>query len=178
MNKRLSLLLASTGLLLALSIAAACSSSSSTTTPTATHAAASATQASSATPAKTATPKASAAAASPAAASVTVLTASNATLGKTILVNSAGLTLYTYAKDTSGTSSCTGSCATVWPPLSPGNGTPTGGTGVTGTLATITRSDGTKQVTYNGKPLYTFQSDGSAGTATGDGVNSFSVATP
>ncbi len=172
MNKRLSLLLASAGLLLALSIAAACSSSSSTTTPTATHAASAATQAS------TTTAKASTAATSPAAASATVLTASNATLGKTILVNSAGLTLYTYAKDTSGTSSCTGSCATAWPPLSPGNGTPTGGAGVTGTLATITRSDGTKQVTYNGKPLYTFQSDGSAGKATGDGVNSFSVATP
>jgi predicted lipoprotein with Yx(FWY)xxD motif len=107
-----------------------------------------------------------------------VLTASNATLGKTILVNSTGFTLYTFANDTAGTSACTGTCATVWPPLPPGNGTPTGGTGVTGTLATITRSDGTKQVTYNGKPLYTFQSDGSAGKATGDGVNSFSAATP
>jgi len=66
--------------------------------------------------------------------------------------------------------------------LPPGNGTPTGGTGVTGTLATITRSDigspGIKQVTYNGKPLYTFQSDRSAGNASGDGVNSFHVATP
>jgi predicted lipoprotein with Yx(FWY)xxD motif len=107
-----------------------------------------------------------------------VLTASNATLGKTILVNAAGFTLYTFANDTTGTSNCTGSCATVWPPLTPGNGAPTGGTGVTGTLATITRSDGTKQVTYNGKPLYTFQSDGSAGKATGDGVNNFHVATP
>jgi predicted lipoprotein with Yx(FWY)xxD motif len=107
-----------------------------------------------------------------------VLTASNATLGKTILVNATGFTLYTYANDTAGTSNCTGSCATVWPPLTPGSGAPTGGTGVTGTLATITRSDGTKQVTYNGKPLYTFQSDSSAGKASGDGVNSFSAATP
>ncbi len=171
MNKRFSLLLASTGLLIALSISAACGgSSSSTTTPT---------QASAATTAPTATPKASTAATSPAAsASATVLTSSNATLGKTILVNSAGFTLYTYGNDTAGTSNCTGSCATVWPPLTPGSGAPTGGAGVTGTLATITRSDGTKQVTYNGKPLYTFQSDGSAGKATGDGVNSFSAATP
>jgi predicted lipoprotein with Yx(FWY)xxD motif len=179
MNKRLPLLLASAGLLMTLSIAAACSSSSTSTTPTATHAAAPATQASSTAPATTATLKASTAATSPAAAaSATVLTASNATLGKTILVNSAGLTLYTYGKDTSGTSNCTGGCATAWPPLSPGSGTPTGGAGITGTLATITRSDGAKQVTYNGKPLYTFESDGSAGAATGDGVNSFSVATP
>jgi predicted lipoprotein with Yx(FWY)xxD motif len=180
MNKRLSLFLASTGLLIALSISAACGgSSSSTTTPTPARTAASATQASSTTPAATATPKASTAATSPAAsASATVLTSSNATLGKTILVNSAGLTLYTYANDTSGTSNCTGSCATAWPPLPPGTGTPTSGPGVTGTLAAITRSDGTKQVTYNGAPLYTFQSDGSAGKATGDGVNSFHAATP
>jgi predicted lipoprotein with Yx(FWY)xxD motif len=162
---RSSVLLASTGLLLVLSISAACGGSSYATTST--------------TPATTATPKASTIAASPAAAaSATVLTASNATLGKTILVNSAGLTLYTSANDTSGTSNCTGSCASVWPPLPAGTGTPTGGPGITGTMATITRSDGTKQVTYNGKPLYTFQSDGSAGKATGDGVNSFHVATP
>jgi predicted lipoprotein with Yx(FWY)xxD motif len=62
--------------------------------------------------------------------------------------------------------------------LPAGTGTPTGGPGVTGTLATITRSDGTRQVTYNGKPLYTLKLDVSAGRASGDGVNSFHVATP
>jgi predicted lipoprotein with Yx(FWY)xxD motif len=152
MVKRLPVLLASTGLLLALSISAACGgSSNSTTTPS---------------PTRTIT------------STATVLTASNATLGKTILVNSAGLTLYTSANDTSGTSNCTGTCASLWPPLPVGTGTPTGGPGVTGTLATITRSDGTRQVTYNGKPLYTLEIDGSAGRASGDGVNSFHVATP
>jgi predicted lipoprotein with Yx(FWY)xxD motif len=45
-------------------------------------------------------------------------------------------------------------------------------------LATIRRSAGTKQVTYYGKPLYTFQSDGSAGKTAGDGVNNFHVAAP
>ena len=180
MNKRMSLLLASTGLLVALSISAACGGDdNSTTTPTPARTAAPATQASSTAPATTATPKASTAATSPpAAASATVLTASNATLGKTILVNADGFTLYTFANDTAGTSNCTGSCATVWPPLTPGSSAPTGGAGVTGTLATITRSDGTKQVTYAGKPLYTFQSDSSAGMASGDGVNSFHAATP
>jgi predicted lipoprotein with Yx(FWY)xxD motif len=167
MKKRYAAFLASIALLLALSISVACGGSSYSTTTSST------------TPATTAAPKASTTAGGPAAAtSATVLTASNATLGKTILVNSAGLTLYTYANDTSGSSNCTGSCASVWPPLTLTSGTPTGGSGVTGTLATITRSDGTKQVTYNGKPLYTFASDGSAGKATGDGVNSFHAATP
>jgi len=61
-----------------------------------------------------------------------------------------------------------------WPP----GGTLTGGSGVTGTLATISRADGSKQVTYNGMPLYTFQQDAKPGDATGDGVNSFHVVTP
>jgi predicted lipoprotein with Yx(FWY)xxD motif len=90
--------------------------------------------------------------------------------------------LYTSANDTPGASNCTGTCVHFWPPLTAGTGTPTGGPGVTGTLATITRSDiglpGTKQVTYNGKPLYTFQSDRDPGKATGDGVSGFHVATP
>jgi predicted lipoprotein with Yx(FWY)xxD motif len=169
MNKRLSLLLASTGLLLALSIGAACGgSSNSTTTPT---------------PARTITstlqPTTTTATAIPAAAaSAIVFTANNATLVRTILVNSAGLTLYTSANDPAGTSNCTGTCPSVWPPLPAGTSAPTGGPGVTGTLATLTRSDGTEQVTYNGKPLYTFHGDGGAGMATGDGLNGFHVATP
>ena len=89
-----------------------------------------------------------------------------------------GITLYRYDKDSAGTSNCTGSCATVWPPLAAAGGTLTGGSGVTGTLATISRADGSKQVTYNGMPLYTFQQDAKPGDATGDGVNSFHVVTP
>jgi predicted lipoprotein with Yx(FWY)xxD motif len=164
-----------------LSLAACGGSSSSTTTPSPTHAT-TATSQSSSTPtktAKTATPAAGSTSPTPkASASATVLTASNSSLGKMILVNAAGLTLYTYSNDTAGVSSCTGSCASNWPPLTLTAGSPTGGSGVTGTLATITRSDGTKQVTYNGKPLYTFQSDTSAGLAGGDGVNNFHAATP
>src|SRR5437879_5201012 len=95
----------------------------------------------------------------PTGSGVTVQVANNSSLGEMILVNAQGMTLYRYDKDTAGTSNCTGSCASVSPPLTAVGGTPTGGPGVTGKLATISRADGTKQVTYNGASLYTFQQD-------------------
>jgi predicted lipoprotein with Yx(FWY)xxD motif len=88
--------------------------------------------------------------------------------GVQVLTNSAGFTLYWFAPDTSTTSKCTGSCATYWPPV---KGPATAGSGVTGTLSTITRSDGTVQVTYNGHPLYTYVADTAPGQAKGNGVN-------
>ncbi|MDQ6720585.1 MAG: hypothetical protein M3003_07300, partial [Candidatus Dormibacteraeota bacterium] len=60
-------------------------------------------------------------------------------------------------------------CATAWPPLTVATGTtPTGGSGVTGPLGTITRSDGSLQVTYKGLPLYFFRSDSAAGETKGN----------
>lgn len=88
--------------------------------------------------------------------------------GTTVLTNSAGLTLYWFAPDTSTTSKCTGTCATYWPPV---KGPVTAGSGVTGTLSTITRSDGSAQATYDGHPLYTYKGDTAAGQATGNGLN-------
>ena len=85
-----------------------------------------------------------------------------------VVTNSAGKTLYWFAPDTSTTSKCTGSCATYWPPV---KGPVTAGSGVTGTLGTITRSDGTTQATYDGHPLYTFAGDKAPGQATGNGKN-------
>jgi predicted lipoprotein with Yx(FWY)xxD motif len=105
----------------------------------------------------------------------TVATASTK-LG-TVLVDDKGMTLYTFASDTTpGTSACTGQCATVWPPLMV-TGSPTYAAGLTASkFTTITRSDGTKQLAYNGKPLYAFQSDSAAGDTSGQGVGGFSVA--
>jgi predicted lipoprotein with Yx(FWY)xxD motif len=85
-----------------------------------------------------------------------------------VVTNSAGMTLYWFAPDTSTTSKCTGSCSTYWPPV---KGPVTAGSGVTGTLATITRSDGTTQATYDGHPLYTYVADTAPGQAKGNGLN-------
>jgi predicted lipoprotein with Yx(FWY)xxD motif len=96
-------------------------------------------------------------------------TVSERTIGsQQVLTNSAGMTLYWFAIDTSTTSKCTGSCATYWPPV---KGPLTAGSGVTGTLGTITRPDGTTQATYDGHPLYTYAADTAPGQAKGNGLN-------
>jgi len=105
----------------------------------------------------------------PAATGADLSTASTA-LG-TIVVNGKGDTVYMYTKDTanSGMSTCYTTCATVWPAVTTTSATPTI-KGVTGTVGEITRTDGTKQVTLNGWPLYTFASDSAAGDVGGQGV--------
>ena len=85
-----------------------------------------------------------------------------------VLVDSQGMVVYWFAPDTSSKSNCSGSCATYWPPV---KGPLTAGSGVTGTLATITRSDGSTQATYDGHPLYTYIGDKSAGQNSGNGKN-------
>jgi len=87
--------------------------------------------------------------------------------GATLLTNSKGFTLYWFALDTSTKSNCNGTCVTFWPPV---KGPATLASGVTGTLSTITRQDGSKQASYNGHPLYTYSGDSSPGQATGNGI--------
>ncbi len=109
------------------------------------------------------------------AAGATVDVATGASFG-TILTNSQGFALYTFPMDHNGISSCSGSCATVWPALTvPAGTTPTAGSGVPGTVASVLQANGTYQVTYNGSPLYTFVSDSSPGQVSGNGVGGFSV---
>jgi len=89
----------------------------------------------------------------------------------TYLTDNSGRTLYLFTADTGGASNCSANCAAVWPPLT---GTPTAGSGVTASnLGTITRSDGTKQVTYSGHPLYYFAQDTSPGQMSGEGNPGF-----
>jgi predicted lipoprotein with Yx(FWY)xxD motif len=91
-------------------------------------------------------------------------------LGK-ILVTSQGRTLYLFAPDKHGASTCYGSCATYWPPLLAA-GKATAGTGVKASLLGLTmRKDGKHQVTYNGHPLYTYVGDTAAGKTKGQGLD-------
>ncbi len=97
-------------------------------------------------------------------------TSSSATLG-TYLTGAAGMTLYIRTSDPADASSCTGGCATAWPPLTvAAGGQPMAGTGVTGTLGTFARSDGTLQVTYNRQALYYYAADTKPGDTAGQGV--------
>jgi predicted lipoprotein with Yx(FWY)xxD motif len=85
--------------------------------------------------------------------------------GNKVLTTSSGMTLYWFAPDTSTTSKCSASCVKFWPPL---KGPATAGSGITGSLGTITRSDGSKQATYMGHPLYTYVGDTAPGQVKGN----------
>ena len=117
----------------------------------------------------TAAPAAPAAAAS--SASYQVKVAEDPQLGA-YLTGEDGKSLYLLTADSSDTTTCTGSCATAWPPFELDAGeTVTSGDGVTGVLDSLTRTDdGKQQVTYNGIPLYYFAKDTSAGDINGQGV--------
>jgi predicted lipoprotein with Yx(FWY)xxD motif len=88
--------------------------------------------------------------------------------GVTVLTNAAGRTLYWFAPDTATKSACYGSCAVYWPPV---RGPLTAGSGVTGKLGTIRRTDGSLQETYDGHPLYTYIGDSGPGQAHGNNLN-------
>jgi len=103
--------------------------------------------------------------AGPAATAVLKTTTIN---GTTVVTNGKGFTLYWFAPDTPARSVCTGACAQYWPPVT---GPAAAGQGVSGALSTITRSDGTKQATYDGHPLYTYIADTAPGQAHGNNLN-------
>jgi predicted lipoprotein with Yx(FWY)xxD motif len=102
-------------------------------------------------------------------ASATVSARDVANVGTT-LVTSAGDTLYFADQENGGRIQCVDACVRFWIPLTVKAGAEvTAGAGVSGRLATITRPDGRVQVTYEGKPLYTFTDDGGPGHADGNG---------
>lgn len=110
------------------------------------------------------------------ASNATSLKVQTGSLGS-YLVDSQGKSLYIFAADSpnSGASTCTDACAQVWPPLTVAQGqTAQAQAGVTSSLiGTITRSDGTQQVTYNGWPLYYYSLDRNPGDTNGQAINSF-----
>lgn len=89
------------------------------------------------------------------------------------LTDSKGYSLYMFEADTATASNCNGECATYWPPVQSKGAVSVAGGASKSLLGTITRSDGTKQVTYDGHPLYYFTLDKGAGQTTGQGSNNF-----
>jgi predicted lipoprotein with Yx(FWY)xxD motif len=99
----------------------------------------------------------------------TVSLASVSGVGK-VLVDSKGFALYSPKQDTSQMIRCTASCTAIWVPLTV-KGSPTGSSSLAGKLGTVMRPDGRKQVTFDGRPLYTFAADSSPKTVHGNGVS-------
>ncbi len=96
----------------------------------------------------------------------------NSGLGR-ILVDGRGHTLYLFAKDKRGRSSCAGQCAGFWPPLIT-SGKPRAAAGAKASLlGTTRRADGRLQVTYNHHPLYSFVKDSRKGQTSGEGLDTF-----
>ena len=107
-----------------------------------------------------------------ASGSIAVVKVRATSLGST-LVASNGNTLYMFAHDTSTKSTCSGMCATYWPPLLT-TGKPKAGPGAhAALLGTTKRAGGKLQVTYHGHPLYFFVNDKKAGATSGEGVKAF-----
>jgi predicted lipoprotein with Yx(FWY)xxD motif len=107
----------------------------------------------------------------PAGASVKLATAQADKLG-TIVVDGTGRTLYVFDKDTASPpkSNCDGDCAAKWPPVLAGKGTPQLDGVDASAVGTVTRTDGSKQLTLGGMPLYQFVEDSKAGDVKGQAV--------
>lgn len=89
------------------------------------------------------------------------------------LADADGRALYLLTADTGSTSTCTGPCATNWPPLTTTGKPKAAGEVEADDLGTTKRSDGSTQVTYYGHPLYYFAKDTGPGTTAGQGIESF-----
>jgi predicted lipoprotein with Yx(FWY)xxD motif len=157
-SKRTKLFVGVGGAVAAAATVAACSSAASSTAA-----------------APAASPTGSPAAASPAGASSsggTVITTAKSSAG-TFLTNGSGRAVYLWVKDTGDMSNCNGACAGAWPPVTTTATATASGSAKASDIGTITRSDGTKQVTYDGHPLYYFSGDSGPGTASGQGSDGF-----
>jgi predicted lipoprotein with Yx(FWY)xxD motif len=103
----------------------------------------------------------------------TAITTEHTKLGPVLAAGPKHLTVYLFAADTGSSSTCSGACAQVWPPVTTTGAPKAEGEAMSADLGTTTRSDGTKQVTYKGHPLYWYVSDSQAGETTGQGSTSF-----
>ena len=116
--------------------------------------------------------QAGASASASASGSAMVITTKAGSAG-TFLTDGSGRTVYLWAKDGMGSSACSGACAALWPPVTTGGSPTASGSAKASDLGTITRSDGAKQVTYDGHALYYYAGDSSTGQTNGQGTDSF-----
>jgi predicted lipoprotein with Yx(FWY)xxD motif len=94
-------------------------------------------------------------------------------LGTILAAGPKHLTVYMFEADKGTTSSCTGACAKVWPPVTTEGKPAASGAAVAADLGSTMRSDGTEQVTYKGHPLYFYDDDKDSGDAYGQGSKAF-----
>jgi predicted lipoprotein with Yx(FWY)xxD motif len=153
-------------------LAAGCGSSSSSSSSTKTVAASNAaqTQTGSAYAASTTN---STPAATPSTASAVLITTKPSKLGTILAAGPEQKTVYLFEGDKGSASTCSGACVHVWPPVTTSGEAKSAGSAMAADLGTITRPDGTRQVTYKGHPLYFFARDGDKGDAYGQGVVGF-----
>jgi predicted lipoprotein with Yx(FWY)xxD motif len=105
--------------------------------------------------------------------------ANSPSLGKTVLTDNDGLTLYTLSAEKHGAFICKGSCLKDWHPLAVAKGVKPAGPVALGTI--VRPDNGMRQVTFEGRPLYTFDEDRKKGDAKGEGfkdVGTWHAATP
>ena len=144
------------GVFLGVALIAACSSSASSTS------------AASSAPAATGTGSAAAAG----SAAGLVITTKTSSAGD-FLVTGSGRTVYLWMKDGKDSSACSGACAGAWPPVTSTGAVTASGSVNMADVTTFTRSDGSKQVAYDGHPLYYFVGDSGPGKVTGQGSDGF-----
>jgi predicted lipoprotein with Yx(FWY)xxD motif len=100
-----------------------------------------------------------------------VVSLRSTSLGK-VLVDGSGRTLYLFEKDKGPKTTCFGTCASAWPPVT-STGKPTAGAGVTASKLTLVKGPDGQQVLYAGHPLYTYAGDGGPGQTTGEGLTDY-----
>lgn len=90
-----------------------------------------------------------------------------------IVVNRTGRTLYLFVADPPNQSTCSGACASIWPPVTTQGAPTTAGLAQAAEITTIARSDGPRQIVYAGHPLYYYQADTEAGDTRGQALTQF-----
>jgi predicted lipoprotein with Yx(FWY)xxD motif len=153
-------------------IVAGCGSSSSSSSSNTTAAAAPATTTQSTPASATSTPGGTSTPA-PGAGGAVLISTKHGKLGTILAAGPKQRTVYLFEADQGAKSACAGECTAVWPPVTTSGEAKSAGSAMAADIGTITRSDGTRQVTYKGHPLYFFARDGDKSDMYGQGVKGF-----